>query len=589
MSEDQSHPHGRPITLMKFSDTGDIVVNSEEIEQIFNHSELEERKIVILSLIGAFRGGKSYFLNYCLRFLYAHYSSISNLKIDDGEFLFKKDNDWMGSRDESLKGFSWRSGVKRDTIGIIMWSDVFLHTIDRTGEKVAIFVMDTQGLFDKHSSSTDNSRIFVLSNLISSIQVLNLANRIQEDQLQYLQLTIEFALFSSTDNSETARKSFQNLLFVIRDWNNSCDYKYGINGGRSYLEDVLQIKPNQKPELQSVRESISSCFDDIACCLLPHPGKGVARGKNYNGSWSEMDDEFRDELKRLIECLLLPDNLIIKKINSMDMTVGDMKQYIKEYLKLFQSNQIPKVSSIYELTVDRFMNKLIEKCLDDYKQSIFNNEDIITEENISTVHEKCKERALIMYDAEKKMGSPMHAATFILKLDEEIEIFFKEYKEQKKDHLEKLKEAREKHEAAIKKDSERKEEITKNIEKIKLQLMEINQKREKNPFLSEVYNYQEDVLNIRLIRDEEELQKLDEKAKRAEAFKLVLISVIAGVSIPFSVVSLAGLAATGVSGLTTISTIGATLDTVNIVSSSVSLMQGIKRFFFRRKNKESRE
>lgn len=74
MSEDQSHPYGKPVTVMKFSDTGEIIVDTEEVEKIFNHEEIEDRKIVIFSLIGAFRGGKSYFLNYCLRFLYAHVS-----------------------------------------------------------------------------------------------------------------------------------------------------------------------------------------------------------------------------------------------------------------------------------------------------------------------------------------------------------------------------------------------------------------------------------------------------------------------------------------------------------------------------------
>ena len=90
----------------------------------------------------------------------------------------------MGSKDDPLKGFSWRSGIDRDTVGINMWSDVFLHTIESTGEKIAIFIMDTQGLFDNNSSTTENSRIFALSSLIASVQVLNLANRIQEDHLQ---------------------------------------------------------------------------------------------------------------------------------------------------------------------------------------------------------------------------------------------------------------------------------------------------------------------------------------------------------------------------------------------------------------------
>lgn len=69
-----SHPHGRPVTVMKFSDTGEVLVDNEELEKIFNHEEIQDRKAVVISLIGAFRGGKSYLLNYCLRFLYANVS-----------------------------------------------------------------------------------------------------------------------------------------------------------------------------------------------------------------------------------------------------------------------------------------------------------------------------------------------------------------------------------------------------------------------------------------------------------------------------------------------------------------------------------
>lgn len=90
----------------------------------------------------------------------------------------------MGDENDPLTGFPWRSGRERDTTGIIVWSDVFLHTDPSTGDKIAILVIDTQGLFDKQTTSTENARIFSLSTLISSMQVLNLMQNIQEDHLQ---------------------------------------------------------------------------------------------------------------------------------------------------------------------------------------------------------------------------------------------------------------------------------------------------------------------------------------------------------------------------------------------------------------------
>lgn len=95
--------------------------------------------------------------------------------------------DWMGDCDLPLTGFSWRKGSKRETTGIQIWSDVFLHE-DEFGEKVAIVLVDTQGLFDTLTPAIDNSRIFALGTLFSSVQIFNLNDVIQEDQLQYLQV-----------------------------------------------------------------------------------------------------------------------------------------------------------------------------------------------------------------------------------------------------------------------------------------------------------------------------------------------------------------------------------------------------------------
>jgi len=124
----------------------------------------------------------------------------------------------MEDENKPLEGFSWRSGADRDTMGIVIWNDVFLHTDERTGEKIAIVIIDTQGLFDNETTAINNSRIFALGTLISSIQVLNLSGVIQEDQLQYLQFATEFAKFALKDSQKMSEKPFQNLMFLIRDW-----------------------------------------------------------------------------------------------------------------------------------------------------------------------------------------------------------------------------------------------------------------------------------------------------------------------------------------------------------------------------------
>lgn len=91
-----------------------------------------------------------------------------------------------------------------------MWSDVFIYDTSE-GDNLAIVLIDTQGLFDQKTSPSVNSKMFALSTLISSVQIYNLHNVIQEDQLQYLQVTkvwleLETDHFDSTQKELTLRR-----------------------------------------------------------------------------------------------------------------------------------------------------------------------------------------------------------------------------------------------------------------------------------------------------------------------------------------------------------------------------------------------
>lgn len=144
------------------------------------HEEIRDREVVLVSVAGAFRKGKSFLLDFFLRYLYAQY------KIKD----IQGDN-WLGDKNSPLTGFSWRSGSEKVTTGILFWSDVFLHDAEN-GRKIAIFLMDTQGIFDNESTTKDCAVIFALSTMLSSVQIYNLSGNIQENDLQNLQLFAEY-------------------------------------------------------------------------------------------------------------------------------------------------------------------------------------------------------------------------------------------------------------------------------------------------------------------------------------------------------------------------------------------------------------
>jgi atlastin len=208
MNDIHTHPYGHPLSLMKFDENENITIDMDALDRTFLHPEVKDRKIVAISIIGAFRKGKSFLMDYALRYMYQNVSQLDLLfekYLGYEVLLFSQyksvsfmDNplsnkrNWIGDVDAPLTGFSWRSGATRDTTGVVLWSDVFLHENlnpkTKKMEKLAIVLMDTQGLFYSKTSPTENSRIFALGTLISSIQIFNLNDVIQENQLQYLQV-----------------------------------------------------------------------------------------------------------------------------------------------------------------------------------------------------------------------------------------------------------------------------------------------------------------------------------------------------------------------------------------------------------------
>lgn len=66
-----SKVYGEPLSIIKFANST-LEFDKAKLDSLLLHPEVKNRKLVVLSIVGAFRKGKSFFLDYCLRFLYAN-------------------------------------------------------------------------------------------------------------------------------------------------------------------------------------------------------------------------------------------------------------------------------------------------------------------------------------------------------------------------------------------------------------------------------------------------------------------------------------------------------------------------------------
>uniref|UniRef100_A0AAQ5YTH7 GB1/RHD3-type G domain-containing protein n=1 Tax=Amphiprion ocellaris TaxID=80972 RepID=A0AAQ5YTH7_AMPOC len=303
-------------------------LQEEVLERLLLQEEVQDLHVVVVSVAGAFRKGKSFLLDFMLRYMYKQSSG-----------------SWIGGEEEPLTGFTWRGGCERETTGILAWSEVFVVN-KPDGSKVAVLLIDTQGAFDSQSTIKDCATLFALSTMTSSVQVYNLSQNVQEDDLQHLQLFTEYGRLAM---EEVYEKPFQTLMFLIRDWSYPYEHSYGLEGGQSFLEKRLQVKQNQHEELQNVRKHIHSCFSNISCFLLPHPGLKVATNPHFDGRLRDIDEEFKKELVNLVPTLLSPENLVEKEIGGVKITCRDLLHYFKAYMKIYQGEELPHPKSMLQV------------------------------------------------------------------------------------------------------------------------------------------------------------------------------------------------------------------------------------------------
>ncbi|XP_031629339.1 atlastin-like [Contarinia nasturtii] len=392
-----------------------------DLKRILENDVIKDRYVVVVSIAGAFRKGKSFLMNIFIKYLNANYK---------GRHI----SDWLGENGEGsiAGGFSWRGGQKPETMGIWMWSEVFTHDSEN-GDKLAIVLIDTQGIFDDKTGFEDCTKIFAISTMLSSVQCFNIMQHIQEDHLQQLEFFTEYGRIAQMQKSA---KPFQKLLFIVRDWPYSHETNYG--NGQALIDEILTPTEDQALEMQELRKRIKSSFQSTEAYLLPHPGRIVAEGDEFTGDVQQIDPKFRKYVKNLVISLFAPENLIVKRINSQKMRAQDLVQYFETYLNIFKGDSLPKPKTIIEANIDASNTILQKECHNYYIKTMdkkLEERDLSATELID-LHKQTKSEAISQFLEKPKLGSDDHASTFKSKLEYDIE---ETYQRIEKDNLQKLK------------------------------------------------------------------------------------------------------------------------------------------------------
>uniref|UniRef100_A0A8C6NWS9 Atlastin GTPase 1 n=1 Tax=Nothobranchius furzeri TaxID=105023 RepID=A0A8C6NWS9_NOTFU len=375
-SEDEEQDgRARPVQVLLVKDDHTFELDEAALSRILLSEKVRDREVVAISVAGAFRKGKSFLMDFMLRYMYNHASDV-----------------WLGDANEPLTGFSWRGGSERETTGIQIWSEVFL--VDKP----------------------DKTKVY------------NISQNIQEDDLQHLQLFTEYGRLAM---EETFLKPFQSMIFLVRDWSFPYEFPYGQEGGMKFLEKRLKISENQHEELQNVRKHIHSCFTNISCFLMPHPGLKVATNPHFDGRIKEIDGEFINNLKLLVPWLLSPGNIDVKEINGSKITCRGLVEYFKAYIKIYQGEELPHPKSMLQATAEANNLAAVAAAKDLYNKKMEEvcggDRPFLAPSELQARHGVIREEALQLFRGVKKMGGEEFSRRYLQQLEGEIDEVFVQY------------------------------------------------------------------------------------------------------------------------------------------------------------------
>ncbi|CAK8698141.1 unnamed protein product [Clavelina lepadiformis] len=402
-------------------------VEEEAICEILNHPDVIDTPVIVISIAGAMREGKSFLLSLLIAYLESGMSS-----------------NWLNNDEQTLqRHFKWTSGRDRETMGIYMWSKPYVTKSSNLKVKVAILLMDTQGSFDRDGEKCA-SDIFCFSTLLSSIQLYNICNNINENHLQPLSVFADCAkqlVKSRSPNVQKQEAPYQTIMFVIRDWQvDGNKFQIGLEDGQKYIDQQFSINPKEKRDVIAVRKSINEAFQKIRCCLFPYPGGLIAvesddeddQDDDDNDNDNDNDNAAIDEghavlpencakMKNLTEnfkkilgkfaCdLFKPKDSSIKKINGQQLTGRKLLNFIAQYHHLLEQGSITKPVTVLEnLSHKDYLPKadLDNMHLDTKKELIAEYEERIPN--------YCKKLYFDKMDSEMENAYSTHAQTRIRK------------------------------------------------------------------------------------------------------------------------------------------------------------------------------
>ena len=320
-----------PINLIEFH-KNNFVLN----EKALNILRTIKEDLIIVSIVGKARTGKSYLMNLLL--------NNSNSK-------------YPGN------GFEISSKLNSCTRGIWLWDT----PRQKPNSSSKIIFIDSEGTNSIDlSTKIYDSKIFALIVLISSLFIYNTNGNIDEKSINDLALAAHLSNIVATNTIEDKDLIINELapkfIWVLRDFSlDKIDPETGEEiSSNEYLELCLRNK-NSKNSMENnlIRENIIKYFKERECITLPRPVDEESDLHKLNEiPFCKLKPNFREEFLNLKK--IIYEKAKIKKIGSQKINGLILVELLVSFINSLNSKIIPNINS----AIDNIIINEIEKSYD---------------------------------------------------------------------------------------------------------------------------------------------------------------------------------------------------------------------------------
>ncbi|XP_069057445.1 guanylate-binding protein 2-like [Pleurodeles waltl] len=369
-------PMEAPVCLVGNTDSAELEVVQDALE-ILNHID---QPVVVVAIVGFYRTGKSYLMN---------------------KLAGKK------------KGFSLGATIQSHTKGIWMWC---LPHPTKPGHTLVL--LDTEGLGDAEKGDSNNdSALFTLAVLLSSVLVYNSMGTINQQALEQLHFVTELSdrikvKSKGKENKEGEEEEeddtsenefvrvFPAFVWVVRDF----ILKLNIDGKdvteSEYLEHMLTPKSGVGKKVAAYnlpRECIQSFFPTRNCFVFVRPISGDKISKMESLPENTLDPKFIEQTRKF--CNYVFEKAEVKKVKGgHELNGRTFSILVQNYVTTIVNGGAPCIESAVLSMANSENEAAMQDAERHYKAQMEKLVKFPAEvQELSALHGKCEQEAINVF------------------------------------------------------------------------------------------------------------------------------------------------------------------------------------------------